>query len=293
MGTESNNRTKRIPFGGDDRLGDDMAIGDPIEDMLRSAADFFVFAPLGLATSLRTVVPEWVERGRRQVRAANTIGKFVVPIARRKIKRSLNDVVDQLRVQRNTGGPDPACRSDKSADRSGDEVEGESDSTQDVKGKKAPSQKAQKAQAQKAQGKKAQAKKAESKRADPNNEKGKNAKGKANRPTTKAAAKPTAKPTAELAEVSLEASATMAEVAGDGFDAPRLGTDQPEAGSALGILGYDNLPASTILELLDGLTPTQLLAIETYEAANRARRTILYGIANRTNTPGANSGVVS
>jgi hypothetical protein len=44
---------------------------------------------------------------------------------------------------------------------------------------------------------------------------------------------------------------------------------------ALPIDGYDQLPSSTIVELLDRLTPDERRSVETYEQANRKRRTIL------------------
>jgi hypothetical protein len=43
----------------------------------------------------------------------------------------------------------------------------------------------------------------------------------------------------------------------------------------LPIDGYDQLPSSTIVELLDRLSPLERRAVEAYEEANRKRRTIL------------------
>ena len=57
----------------------------------------------------------------------------------------------------------------------------------------------------------------------------------------------------------------------------------PDAGDAgdekLPIEGYDALPASSIVTLLDGLRPAQLRAIDRYERANRSRRTVLTRVA--------------
>ena len=47
----------------------------------------------------------------------------------------------------------------------------------------------------------------------------------------------------------------------------------------LPIEGYDALPASSIVTLLDGLRPAQLRAIDGYERANRSRRTVLTRVA--------------
>ena len=44
----------------------------------------------------------------------------------------------------------------------------------------------------------------------------------------------------------------------------------------LGIDGYDGLPSSSIVPLLDSLTQSQLHAVEVHEQANRARRTVLH-----------------
>lgn len=61
---------------------------------------------------------------------------------------------------------------------------------------------------------------------------------------------------------------------------PRAATTPP-AGNRLGIDGYDALPASTIVGLLDGLTKAQLRAVDAHESAGRQRSTILHGVAQR------------
>lgn len=48
------------------------------------------------------------------------------------------------------------------------------------------------------------------------------------------------------------------------------------AENPLGIDGYDGLPSSSIVPLLDALTRSQLHAVEVHERANRARRTVLH-----------------
>jgi hypothetical protein len=48
----------------------------------------------------------------------------------------------------------------------------------------------------------------------------------------------------------------------------------PDAGT-LALADYDHLPATDIVAKLDGLEPDELDAIETYERAGRARRTVL------------------
>jgi hypothetical protein len=54
-------------------------------------------------------------------------------------------------------------------------------------------------------------------------------------------------------------------------------TPRPDAVAAEGlpIEGYDSLPASHVIALLDGLGPTELAAVEAYERHHRRRRTVL------------------
>lgn len=56
--------------------------------------------------------------------------------------------------------------------------------------------------------------------------------------------------------------------------APPAGAGAPAA-SALAIPGYDTLAASQVVPRLEGLSPAELTAIQAYEEATRARKTIL------------------
>lgn len=57
---------------------------------------------------------------------------------------------------------------------------------------------------------------------------------------------------------------------------PDGGYSQPsDVDGSLPIDGYDQLPSSTIVELLDRLTPEECGAVAAYEAQHRKRRTIL------------------
>lgn len=60
----------------------------------------------------------------------------------------------------------------------------------------------------------------------------------------------------------------------NGSRAPILGASGARA-AALAIPGYDALSASQVVERLTGLGPGELAAVRDYEAAHRARRTIL------------------
>ena len=64
--------------------------------------------------------------------------------------------------------------------------------------------------------------------------------------------------------------------------APRLDAAHSRAAplvTALPIDRYDELPAASIMALLEGLRPGQLRAIDAHERANRGRRTVLTRIA--------------
>ena len=59
-------------------------------------------------------------------------------------------------------------------------------------------------------------------------------------------------------------------------DSPAAATPAP---GALAIPGYDTLAASQVLPRLEGLSAEELTAVEQYEGANRARKTVLSRIA--------------
>jgi hypothetical protein len=56
--------------------------------------------------------------------------------------------------------------------------------------------------------------------------------------------------------------------------APDDGAGAPDA-AGLAIPGYDTLSASQVVPRLEGLTPTELDAVRSYEVATRARKTVL------------------
>jgi hypothetical protein len=60
--------------------------------------------------------------------------------------------------------------------------------------------------------------------------------------------------------------------------APTPGTPAPLA-STLAIPAYDSLSASQVVPRLSGLSPAELEAVRTYEAAHRGRKTILNRVA--------------
>ncbi len=63
---------------------------------------------------------------------------------------------------------------------------------------------------------------------------------------------------------------------------------RPGAVADLAIPGYDALAASHVVQRLAGLTPDELEAVRSYEAANRGRRTILSKVAQlQSDGPGS------
>jgi hypothetical protein len=214
---------------------------DPFQDSFRLAADLLVFAPLGLVLSARTAVPDLIERGRKQVQSANTIGKFVVPIARRRLKRSIDEFLGGAKKQ--TGTANTATSRTTTLQTQGVAV-------RPVEAPKTRSSKLASL--------------------DPNLD-------------------PTLSPkVAVVGEPPVggpaEAPASTAS-SSVGNATQQSGRHVASDGRGdLGIESYDMQPAQTILALLEGLTADQLTAVETYEQAHRARRTILYGVsAQRSN----------
>ncbi|MGI9603240.1 MAG: hypothetical protein ACR2QE_15235 [Acidimicrobiales bacterium] len=55
-----------------------MSDGDDDHDLVESALDLFVYAPLGLALEARELLPKLAERGRGQVALARVMGRFAL-----------------------------------------------------------------------------------------------------------------------------------------------------------------------------------------------------------------------
>jgi hypothetical protein len=62
---------------------------------------------------------------------------------------------------------------------------------------------------------------------------------------------------------------------GGGGDAAPGAEEPPGSPGGLAIPGYDSLAASQVVQRLAGLSAEELAAVEAYESAHRARRTIL------------------
>jgi hypothetical protein len=65
-------------------------------------------------------------------------------------------------------------------------------------------------------------------------------------------------------------------------EATKTAEDVKPSATLLVIPDYDELSASQVVERLDGLQPSELEAVRTYEEAHRARRTILFKVEQLT-----------
>jgi hypothetical protein len=59
------------------------------------AVDLLVYAPVGLAVSAKELVPELIERGRVQVRAARVIGQFAVEQGQQQVAKAFTRAREQ------------------------------------------------------------------------------------------------------------------------------------------------------------------------------------------------------
>lgn len=82
--------------------------------------------------------------------------------------------------------------------------------------------------------------------------------------------------------VNAATSAANGVVASTSAPAPAATPETTGNGAGLPIPGYDGLSASQVIERLEGLSPDALERVRRYEAAHRARRTILASIDQRT-----------
>jgi hypothetical protein len=96
--------------------------------------------------------------------------------------------------------------------------------------------------------------------------------------TSGGAARPGARPGGANGHQAPSAATTPSSAASPSPPVAGAGTAAPEA-SSLAIPGYDTLAASQVVPRLEGLSTDELAAIQAYEEATRARKTILTRIA--------------
>jgi hypothetical protein len=200
---------------------------DPVRDLFESV----ILEPLAFVAS----VPELLAKGRAkiesQTKTANMIGKFVVPMAKRKIDAELKTMAESVRSYLTSTetkrGPNKPTTPAAEQPRQNATSPKSSDAPAQVSNKAEPKSK-------------------------PVTVKTRAAKTRVEKPT--GAKRPAVK-------VKLSQTAVASTV------------------NDLGLDNYDDLPASSVVGLIEALTPNQLRAISVYESSHRNRQTILGGVA--------------
>ena len=77
-------------------MGQDVQVSEP-HSPIDALLDRLVFAPLGLVTDARTVVPQLAERGRMQVANAKMMGRFAVQMGSSEAAKRMSGLEGQLR----------------------------------------------------------------------------------------------------------------------------------------------------------------------------------------------------
>lgn len=221
---------------------------NPIEAAVDQAMDAFVYAPIGLVFDGPALFPKLVEKGRTQVQVARMMGKMAVQMGQSEAEKRLSATEGPLReVFAAMGVVPPEPTRDQAPD-----PEPTVTSTRSTK-TSAPraARPAAKASTKKAGTKKAGTKRPATKR--PATKRAATKRAVTTSPTSKRAAartRPDPEPVVEVVAVT-----------------------------TLGIPDYDSLSASQVVKRLRGMDTAALDAVRAYEAATRARKTILNRIA--------------
>jgi hypothetical protein len=235
---------------------------------LDAALDVFVYAPVGLALNAAEEIPKLAAKGRAQLSMARVVGRFAVAQARQQVIERLTSSV--------TGGTTPAAGGTTPA-------AGGTTPDRPPPGETTPA---------------AGGTTADRPPPGDNGEtgplpppSGPIPPGEDDRPGSSASAVPPAEPgpdweaakpvpdwqAAEPVPDWQAAESVPAAEPGPDWQVGALGDAerQPDDPSGLAIPGYDSLAASQVVPRLAGLSVDELTAVETYETAHRARRTIL------------------
>ncbi|MDH4168100.1 MAG: hypothetical protein OEW42_00790 [Acidimicrobiia bacterium] len=70
---------------------------DDESDLVGTALDLFVYAPLGLALEAREIIPKLAERGRGQVALARVVGRFALQRGQNEATKVVNAAVSGFR----------------------------------------------------------------------------------------------------------------------------------------------------------------------------------------------------
>ena len=205
------------------------------------ALDLFVYAPLGLALSARDLLPELVEKGRKQLTGQVSSARFVGQFAVKQGSKQANKAFEKARASAE------ATLAER-LEAAGVDTGGRNGAAADRPRQPAPASRPTPTAAHIAP---------TEVRPEPTPV----------RPTPTAAASPT--PAA--AEPVPAPEPVRAEPATPGVPAPLA--------EALAIPAYDSLSASQVVPRLSNLSPAELEAVREYEAAHRGRKTILNRVA--------------
>jgi DNA polymerase III gamma/tau subunit len=254
---------------------------DPLRDLLETV----ILEPLAFVAS----VPERLAKGKAKIesqkKTANMIGRFVVPMAKRKIDAELKSVAETVRsyltnTEAKSGSssrsPDNSNVAPSAPDpsRSKPTAETKADASKAVLPKSAVS----KAAVSKA----AVAKKAKPAKSTP--AKATQSKATQSKATQSKTAPAKATQSKATQSKATQSKATQSKATQSKATQSKAVTSPLPTVNDLGLDSYDDLPASSVVGLLEALTPAQLQAIATYEAAHRNRQTILGGVARLLDT---------
>lgn len=265
--TESSRSTGVVRFSG--ASGSRSAPVDPERRMfsppepLRNLLESVILEPLGFVASVPKLWAASRAKIESQKKAANMIGKFVVPMAKRKVDAELKTVAESVRSYL-TNTESKAAPKAKATTKPNEATNPAASPTP------SPKPAAKKATRPKpASSKQSAAKQSAAKQS-----------------TSKAVAPKAVVPKASGPKV-LVTKATGSKTSGSKSTAAKAPNTKSAARSVallptvndLGLDSYDDLPASSVVGLLEALTPAQLRAIAGYEASHRNRQTILGGVS--------------
>lgn len=226
--------------------------GDELGKIVDSLVDLFIYAPLGFALDAKKLLPELTSRGRDQVNLLRVLSKFAVPVVKQKGESFLKDPISTIVGATKPQGSTSTKASTKPTATPTHSAPSASDTPEQSVAESEP----------------ASVPKSVSKARSKSTTAAPAPRGSKARPSTKAS--PAGKSPAKKATSGRQgASVAKAVPVADVLVVP--------------IEGYDALPASAIVEMIDRLTPQEQNAVEAYERANRGRRTVLGKLSQRSN----------
>ncbi len=237
---------------------------EPLRNLLESV----ILEPLGFVASVPKLWAASRAKIESQKKAANMIGKFVVPMAKRKVDAELKAVAESVRSYL-TNTESKAAPKAKATTKPNDATKPAASPTPSPKPAAKKAARPKPAPSEQRAAKQSAAKQSAAKQS-----------------AAKAVAPKAVVPKASGPKV-LVTKATGSKTSGSKSTAAKAPNTKSAAQSVallptvndLGLDSYDDLPASSVVGLLEALTPAQLRAIAGYEASHRNRQTILGGVS--------------